>query len=64
MSEQYLTVKEAAAQMRVTRQAVYNWITAGRIQAVKFGSSVRIPLSAWEAFIKEATTAPSDRRAA
>ncbi len=37
MGETYLTVKEVADRLRVTRQSVYNWINDGRLKAVKVG---------------------------
>ena len=52
MEEQYYTVAQLAARMKVTRQAVYNWIDQGKLQAVKVGSSVRIPESSVKAFMR------------
>lgn len=53
MEETYLTVKEVAEKLRVTRQAIYNWITEGRLKAVKVGGkSVRIPASSIAALIQ------------
>lgn len=46
MDDTYLTVTEVSERLRVTRQAVYNWIADGRLRAVKVaGKAVRIPLS-------------------
>lgn len=46
MDETYLTVSEVSKRLRVTRQAVYNWIADGRLRAVKVGGkALRIPLS-------------------
>lgn len=53
MEETYLTVKEVADKLRVTRQAIYNWISEGRLKAVKVGGkSVRIPASSIAALIQ------------
>jgi excisionase family DNA binding protein len=52
MEEQYLTVRQVAERLQVTRQAVYNWINEGRIKAVKLGKSVRIPVSSLLAFMQ------------
>ncbi len=52
MDEQYLTVAQVATRLQVSRQAVYNWISEGRIQAVKLGKSVRIPISSLLAFMQ------------
>jgi excisionase family DNA binding protein len=46
MDETYLTVREVADRLRVTRQAIYNWIAEGKLKAVKVGGkSVRITLT-------------------
>lgn len=55
MEKQYFTVKEVAERLRVTRQAIYNWIESGRLAAVKVGRSTRIPESALDAFIEPYT---------
>lgn len=53
MDETYLTVREVAERLRVTRQAIYNWITEGRLKAVKLGGkSVRVPLSSVAEFVQ------------
>lgn len=46
MEEEYLTVDEVRTRLRVTRQAVYNWIADGRLKAVRVaGKAIRIPVS-------------------
>lgn len=60
MAEEYLTVDEVAKRLKVTRQAVYNWINEGRLQAVKAGRSTRIPESSVKAFLQP--WKPSDER--
>ena len=52
MDDTYLTVREVAERLRVTRQAIYNWITEGRLKAIKVGKSVRVSRSSIEAFIQ------------
>lgn len=52
MEEEYLTVREVADRLRVTRQAVYNWITEGQLKAVRVGRGVRIPVSSIAAFVQ------------
>jgi excisionase family DNA binding protein len=52
MSEQYFTVKEVAERFKVSRQSVYDWISEGRLRAVKIGQRTRIPESALEAFVR------------
>lgn len=59
MDETYLTVREVAERLRVTRQAVYNWITEGRLKAVRAGKTLRIPASALAAFLEPFV--PGDR---
>lgn len=51
MAEEYLTVDEVATRLKVSRQAVYNWINEGRLKAVKAGRATRIPESAVKAFL-------------
>jgi excisionase family DNA binding protein len=64
VEEQYYTVQEIAKRLRVTRQAIYNWIDEGRLQAVKVGRSLRIPESALRAFIQPAEPGARDEREA
>lgn len=52
LDEEYFTVQEVAKRFRVSRQAVYDWIDAGRLRAVRVGERVRIPASALQEFIK------------
>ena len=52
MAEEYLTVDEVAKRLKVTRQAIYNWINEGRLKAVKAGRSTRIPESAVKEFLQ------------
>lgn len=52
MDEEYFTVQEVAKRFRVSRQAVYDWIEAGRLRAVRVGERVRIPASALVEFIR------------
>ena len=52
MSEEYLTVREVAERLKVTRQAVYNWIADGRLVSVKLGRSVRITERALQVFLQ------------
>jgi excisionase family DNA binding protein len=52
MSEQYYTVKEVAEHFKVSRQSVYDWISEGRLRAVKVGNRTRIPESALDEFVR------------
>lgn len=64
--EQFLTVKEVADLLRVTRQAVHNWIRQGKLDAIKLGDrTLRIPAVAVERFIaegREAVAAEQEQR--
>jgi excisionase family DNA binding protein len=59
MAEEYLTVEEVAQRLKVTKQAIYNWINEGKLRAVKAGRSTRIPVSAVDAFLRPYV--PSER---
>ena len=50
--EHYFTPAEVAQRFRVTRQAVYNWISEGKLPAVKLGQAIRIPSSALKTFVQ------------
>ncbi len=52
MEETYYTVAEVAQRLRVSRQAVYNWIHEGRLEAVKVGRMTRIPASSLAEFLR------------
>jgi excisionase family DNA binding protein len=43
MADMFYTPEELAGMLKVTRQAIYNWIQQGRIEAVRIGRTVRIP---------------------
>jgi len=53
MAEQYYTVREVAERFKVSRQSVYDWISEGRLRAVKIGNRTRIPESALEEFVQQ-----------
>lgn len=53
MDEKLHTVSEVAKYLRVSRQAVYDWINKGALRAVKAGERVRIPESALREFVKQ-----------
>lgn len=44
----FLTVAEVAGMMRVSNMTVYRMVESGRLPAVRFGRSYRIPESALE----------------
>jgi excisionase family DNA binding protein len=46
--EEFLTVDEVAAALKVNHQTVRNWITAGKLPAVHIGRRVRVRKSDFE----------------
>lgn len=59
MNEKLYTAKEVADHFRVSRQAVYDWIAAGKLRALRIGDRVRIPESALQEFVR--TIEPGER---
>ncbi|HSH79407.1 MAG TPA: helix-turn-helix domain-containing protein [Herpetosiphonaceae bacterium] len=53
MADPFYTPDELAALLKVTRQAIYNWIQQGRIEAVRIGRTVRIPGEEVERLLRE-----------
>ena len=47
-----LTVEEAGRLLAVSRSTVYELITAGRLETVHIGRSVRVPLDAIASYIE------------
>ena len=56
MADVYYTPEELAAMLKVTRQAIYNWIQQGRMEAVRIGRTVRIPSEEVERVLREGRT--------
>jgi excisionase family DNA binding protein len=52
---EFYTPDELAALLRVTPQAIYNWIREGLITSVKIGRVRRIPATEVERLIREGT---------
>ncbi|NKX53430.1 helix-turn-helix domain-containing protein [Arthrobacter mobilis] len=50
----FLTVSEVAEVMRVSRMTVYRLVHAGRMPAVRFGRSFRVPEAAVEQYLRNA----------
>lgn len=59
-----LTVKEAAALMRVGRDTTYALVAQGRIPSVKLGRQIRIPRTALLAHLEKQALEASSVRAA
>ncbi len=56
MADVYYTPEELAAMLKVTRQAIYNWVQQGRMEAVRIGRTVRIPSEEVERVLREGRT--------
>ena len=53
MADKFYTPEELAALLKVTRQAIYNWIQQGRMEAVRIGRTVRIPADEVDRLLRE-----------
>jgi excisionase family DNA binding protein len=53
MADAFYTPDELAALLKVTRQAVYNWIQQGYMESVRIGRTVRIPGAEVERLLRE-----------
>ena len=53
--ETFYTIPEAAAKLRVKRDAIYKWMREGRLSFVIVGSQRRITGSAITTFVREGT---------
>ena len=52
-TDEFYKVRELAKRLKVTDQAIYNWIQAGKITTVRFGRTQRIPAAEVERVIRE-----------
>ena len=50
--EKYYTPEEIAANLKVSRKTIYNWIRAGRLKAVKIGHFWRVSESELNRLLK------------
>lgn len=53
MPDQFYTVQELAAVLKLTDQAIYKWIRQDKIAAVRFGRTFRITTAEAERVIRE-----------
>jgi excisionase family DNA binding protein len=56
MADTFYTADELAALLKVTPQAIYNWIQQGRMEAVRIGRTVRIPAAEVERVLRDGRT--------
>ncbi len=64
MSEEYVTPDEIAERFRVSRQAVYKWISEGKLEGLRFGRSVRVPRESLERFVEASRVSSETGKAA
>ena len=64
--EEYLTVAEVAANLKLNQQTVRNWIDRGELPALRVGRRVRIKRSDYERYLEEGYngTTRSEQRSA
>jgi excisionase family DNA binding protein len=60
----YVTTEEIAAELGVSRQAVYKWVSEGKLEAFRFGRAVRIPRSSYRQFVEASRMTPGTGKAA
>ncbi len=60
----YVTTEEIAAELGVSRQAVYKWVNEGKLEAFRFGRAVRIPRSSFKRFVEASRLSPGTGKAA
>jgi excisionase family DNA binding protein len=48
----YRTVPDVAAELRVSRHAVYRWVAEGRLEPVRVGNRLRFTDAAIDRFVK------------
>jgi len=53
LEDRFLTPKEFADRLSISRWTVYAWIQTGQIQSVKIGRLVRIPESEVDRIVQE-----------
>lgn len=53
MEPEYLTAKEVASRLRVSKMTVSRWCTSGELSAIRIGRMWRIPAEELQRFIAE-----------
>lgn len=53
MSEPFYTIAEVAGQLKLSQKSIRRYIAANELNAIKIGTSYRIPISALENFINK-----------
>ena len=62
MEEEYLTVGEIAESLRTSEWSVRRWIKSGALPAVLVGTTYRVPLSGYRAYIEANTVTARETR--
>ncbi len=50
---EYVTPEEVAEALKVGRPTVYQWVRLGKLDAAKFGRTVRITRESYDRFVQE-----------
>jgi excisionase family DNA binding protein len=53
-TDTFLTVAEAAAQVRVSKMTIHRLINSGELRALRVGRSWRISRASWDAYLERA----------
>jgi excisionase family DNA binding protein len=61
--EALLTVKEAAARLRVSDRTVFTWLRSGQLRGLKAGRKWRIPAAEVQAFLERSAGLIAQRSA-
>lgn len=54
LGPRFLTIAEVAARLRVSNMTVYRMVHAGELRAVRVRRSMRVPIPALEAYLRNA----------
>jgi excisionase family DNA binding protein len=52
MEEELLTVREAAARLKVSEKSIKTWLSKGQLRGYKAGRQWRIPVEAMDDFLR------------
>lgn len=55
--EQYLTVKEVATYLRISKPLIYRLIHGGDLEAIRVGHAFRVTVTAADKYLKTISTA-------
>lgn len=52
-ASEFVTVREVAAELRVSRMTIYRFVEDGTLKSVRVGRSIRISRAAVDAYLEE-----------